>query len=444
MSKKLNQRILNAGFAFVLALSSVATLGSQVASATTAPLSAGVTCVDEKAVLTLTGRQADMPDVPANAVNWNVWIKYNTVGYGSTTQTLSYNDVDTWTIPTNQMVISGNPVSADVFGTYTTPETIYFFGIPIGSYQLAHVYNKHLTSSYEAENCDATAPDAPVVTATGVADGATTNVSPVTINWTKPSEDTATYDYRVWTDAAGSAYNSMATAYEEDGLTGNSRTGAFSEGDGSYFVQVRAIDTANNPSDWSDVFTVIYDKTAPALTLNTIATNSDTSRAITGTSEKDAEVTATVDGTSQVTTADVNGDWSITVSGLALGAHTVSATSKDAVGNVSATVTGEFTVTVVPVAPEVTTPQSSGSTNQGQPLAFSSVFTADDSQAANADGSEVAGAATEKDQKVLGEETSAVKNDGLAWYWWVLIAAAVAAFAWWLVAFIRRRQADNA
>ncbi len=160
-TKKLNKRILNMGFAFVLALSTVTTSASaflgQTASATTAPLSVETLCVDEKVQVKVTARQAELPGIPANANAWSAGILGENINYvsdfGSQRNTLDEDDVDTHTFVTGQTAVPAGSVSAHVFGWYKTGLTWLFTG---------QSYENTLNASYLAVNCDATAPVATV------------------------------------------------------------------------------------------------------------------------------------------------------------------------------------------------------------------------------------------------------------------------------------------
>jgi hypothetical protein len=151
-------------------------------------------------------------------------------------------------LPTSQVQASG------------TPDGTYYWQVRA----IDNAGNASAWSEVGKVTVDTVKPAAPTVTATGITTGTTTNQGSVNILWTTPSTDTTKYDYRVWTNIAGDPYNGVANAYYDNGLTGNSRNGAFTQGDGTYFVQVRAIDAAGNISDWSNTFTVTYDHIAPA------------------------------------------------------------------------------------------------------------------------------------------------------------------------------------
>jgi hypothetical protein len=91
-------------------------------------------------------------------------------------------------------------------------------------------------------------------------DVATNNVN-VVAHWDAKG---ANYNYRSWTNAAGSAYNSEASAYSVPNVGTNSLAGALSQGEGDYWFEVQAIMANGDLSLWSAPCKITYDKTAPA------------------------------------------------------------------------------------------------------------------------------------------------------------------------------------
>lgn len=130
----------------------------------------------------------------------------------------------------------------------------------------------------------------------------------------------------------------------------NSADGTFSYDisglvDGFYRLRVQAFDNAGN---WKHHYVdVEIDTTAPAVfTLNSIQTNTDTFRTISGTTDPGATVEVTVESTPQTKSvvADAFGVWSIYFDNLEEGNHTVTAISTDAAGNSTAPLVETFTV----------------------------------------------------------------------------------------------------
>lgn len=109
---------------------------------------------------------------------------------------------------------------------------------------------------------DRTAPSAPVLSATGLVSGDHTRNSSVNLNWTKP-DGTVKFEYLYWNDIDGNQWK-VSTPWKTT-LTGQSRNGAFTEGQGTHYMQVIAIDAVGNRSEPSNTFEVTYDITAPSL-----------------------------------------------------------------------------------------------------------------------------------------------------------------------------------
>lgn len=103
----------------------------------------------------------------------------------------------------------------------------------------------------------------------------------ITVDKTKPSTVTVTglnleempydtnNDYQItWSDATDTnGIASYDVMINDDVTTGVLNPLAQSPGDGNYRYQVRAVDAAGNVGDWSDVYTVIVDTTAPSVSI---------------------------------------------------------------------------------------------------------------------------------------------------------------------------------
>lgn len=112
------------------------------------------------------------------------------------------------------------------------------------------------------------------------------------------------------------------------------------------YWRVGAVDIAGNTS-WSELWELTIDNTAPStLTISPVATNADTFRTISGTTEPGSTVEVTVESTPQTKSvvADAFGVWSIYFDNLKEGNHTATAISTDAAGNSTAPLVETFTV----------------------------------------------------------------------------------------------------
>ena len=106
------------------------------------------------------------------------------------------------------------------------------------------------------------------VGATDLANGDATSSDTITAYWDKP-DYAETYEYQYWNDISTSPWNAgnpwTTTVNTEE------RTGSFTEGEGTHFVRVRAVDSDGNKSEWSNTFEVTYDATGPSVTLQSPA-----------------------------------------------------------------------------------------------------------------------------------------------------------------------------
>ncbi|MBL8918804.1 MAG: hypothetical protein JNJ54_08105 [Myxococcaceae bacterium] len=204
---------------------------------------------------------------------------------------------------------------------------------------------------------DVTAPTAPVVSTP--ANGSTTsNLRPAI---TGTAEAGSTVTIRIDGLVAGTT---TATA---GGTFSFTPTADLAQG--GHTVQVTSTDAAGNTSVPSNTNTFTVDNVAPAAPVVTAPANNSSTNSqrppITGTAEANSTVTITIDGmVAGTTTATAGGSFSFTpTADLGAGPHTVSATARDAGGNVSpASNTNTFTVDLTaPAAPVVTTP-ANGST----------------------------------------------------------------------------------
>ncbi|MEO5950429.1 MAG: Ig-like domain-containing protein [Candidatus Saccharimonadales bacterium] len=286
-----------------------------------------------------------------------------------------------------------------------------------------------------------------------------TGSSDVTISWIGV-DDAAHYEYKYWNNIPSSAYNTEASAYIVDNGQSLTRSGTFNQGEGTHYIQVRAIDSAGNVSAWSSTFTVVYDVTAAVLTIDPSADTTDTTPTITGTTTHISQpIVVTVDTIEYDATINPDGTWTITVSTpIALGTHTITATSKDEAGNISS-VTSNVAITEVsaPLGDTISSPilalaqELPATTIVTSPITgqVSGGNVSDTATTNDGNTSDVLGAQTKKSDtttptEVVGTIASTSqgwKIFGLLWYWWLLIAALALVACWLLGA--RRRSAQD-
>jgi large repetitive protein len=161
--------------------------------------------------------------------------------------------------------------------------------------------------------------------------------------------------------------------------------------DGAYTVNATASDAAGNSATAGPrAFSV--DTSAPGVTITAPTAGqqlASTTPTITGTADPGATVTILIDGMSVGTaTADASGMWSFVSPELALGSHTVEATTTDGAGNMgsSGAITFEVADMAAPVV--ITAPTTGGAvtgprvtvTGTGEPGATITVTVGDKSQ----------------------------------------------------------------
>lgn len=154
--------------------------------------------------------------------------------------------------------VKSNLVGASVINLTSTVRTV-----------LGGVQNLAATVNVEAK--DTTAPNVPVLSASTATaqllNGGYSNSYNFTASWTVPAGEPVKYDYKYWNNIASSAHNGEANAWMNPGLTSNQYPGVWNQGEGTHYMQVRAIDAAGNKSAWSNTFVVNYDVTLPVVTV---------------------------------------------------------------------------------------------------------------------------------------------------------------------------------
>ena len=202
---------------------------------------------------------------------------------------------------------------------------------------------------------------------------------------------------------------------------------------GSHTFVAVATDAVGNVSEASNTLTLTIDTVAPAVTVVAVTSEGDTPT-ITGTAELGATLTVTFNGVTS-TIANTAGNWTFTSpTALANGEYLFSITARDAALN-GTTATSNVTVSVTPapgftVSPPIISPAAA---------AVLGASTENNDGAAN-----VAGATDDKTAAAVNSDANQGKIFGLAWYWWILILAALAAIGWFIAAAIRRRNEEQA
>lgn len=163
--------------------------------------------------------------------------------------------------------------------------------------------NESAWTSLRKLTIDNSAPLAPIlrlqVNGIDVLSGSTTNLADVNALWNKPSSDTTRYVYQYWNDISGNSYK-QSSPWQTDVLSEN-RNGSFTEGEGKHFIRVRAIDAANNESDWSNIFEINYDKTAPNIPSAVFNQDSDGMEVLSGGTTNSQFFTFALDSSSETT-----------------------------------------------------------------------------------------------------------------------------------------------
>lgn len=226
--------------------------------------------------------------------------------------------------------------------------------------------------------------------------------------------------------------NGVAVTNNGDGTWTYTPATALTNGTHSFVA--RASDAIGNTST-SNTLELTIDTVNPTVAVNPAVVEGN-AVTFTGTAEVGATLAATFNGTTS-SVLNANGTWSFTTSGLANGTYTFSITATDQVGNTATTSTAATIAVAAPAEPT--------------PLA-AAITPAITSPATILPVGDVAGASTDNggDADVAGESTenvAAVDTDGtdgsifgLAWYWWILILAGIAALIAIIARAIRNRQ----
>lgn len=120
---------------------------------------------------------------------------------------------------------------------------------------------------------DVSAPTLRLKTSAGVqlTSGAATQSKDVVAEWTKPV-GASKFIYKYWNSIPGNQWTAAHPAVASD-LTELSRSGSFTEGNGTHFIQVFAVDVNGNVSSGSNVFEITYDTKKPVASTVTVTPN---------------------------------------------------------------------------------------------------------------------------------------------------------------------------
>ncbi len=205
---------------------------------------------------------------------------------------------------------------------------------------------------------DTSAPTAPTITGFSTDTGAIGDLitSDSTLNVTGTAEANSTVQVM---------FNGIAQGTTTAGANGQWSLDAASKPDGLYNITASAQDVAGNTSPASGALAVTIDTTAPAApTITGFSTDtkvigdritSDNTLTVTGTAEPGSLVSVFFNGTNQgTTTTGANSSWSFDALAKPDGVYNITATSRDAAGNISPA-SGALVVTIDTVAPTAPT-----------------------------------------------------------------------------------------
>jgi hypothetical protein len=243
---------------------------------------------------------------------------------------------------------------------------------------------------------------------------------------------------------------------------------------GTYKIQLSARDAVGNSA--TTVFrtvTVDNDYVAPEVAITSSSSSNTATPTITGTvNDSTARIFLSIgDNEAVEATNNADGTWSYVVpTALDEGEYALAVVAKDAFENVSEPATGTLTIAVTPT-------EGGGNTDNGEtgtggnpapatqpqtattatvttttpaitgPTAFAAILGANDAagDTVNPSGAaDVKGTSTDKKNLAAAVDANNTNGSalGFAWYWWLLILAAIATLIWWIIAAIRNRQSQ--
>jgi len=211
----------------------------------------------------------------------------------------------------------------------------------------------------------------------------------------------------------------------------------------SYIATLTGTDAVGNSSIAEVV--IVIDNSAPVVAIDPQTNTNGNQPTITGTvDDVNATLIATFDGIDYELVND-NGTYSFTApTPLVNGSYLFTVEATDALGNASSESATVIVAVVTPApsgaAPTVTTTVTPIITNPGAVLGTST----DEDLAAQSGAADVEGATDDKVAAAVDSEANKGSIFGLAWYWWILIIAGLAAIAWAIIAALRRRNEEQA
>lgn len=313
-------------------------------------------------------------------------------------------------------------------------------------------------------NVDNTAPATPVLVTP--ADGSVLrSVANITQSWLSISGTYAGFEYQTCAVDPGDLGGECSTVIETTTVTTPNHILLAGQADGHYWWRVRAYDAAGNWSGFSNAFEITLDTTAPAVTVN--APTSPTTNTqptltgnandiLSGVASAQFRIINTADSSVvadwATLTLAVDGSFSFTpASALAVGSYRFEVRATDQVGNEGAA-SRELTVQAVTVPAVVTSPTPTPTATPAPQAAVATatpVAAQTTAPAPTATPTTNEAAAIEQPATSPTPEAGEVKaaetesGSGMAWYWWILIVAAILGIFWFLLGKRRKEDEEN-
>jgi hypothetical protein len=266
----------------------------------------------------------------------------NGATYGTTTPALSFTVTETNPGTTTCIIDGGAPVAC-TSGTNLAALSQGSHTIQVRHTDLAGNIGNSATNTF---TIDTAAPAAPVITTPATSPFSTNDTTPTVAGTAEANSTVKVYD--------GATLVGTTTANGSGNWTLDTSALAV----GSHTITATATDAGNNVSAASGSKTIIIDTTAPAAPVVTSPvtpyTTNDTTPTFSGTAEANNNVYIYVDGVlNSVTFSNGSGNWTMDLSTVAAGTHTVYVTSMDAAGNTSPQSSPSRTLIIDTTAPTV-------------------------------------------------------------------------------------------